>query len=93
MGSEPESEKYRRAAKVALAKAHTTTDEESKASWLQHYEEWTRRAEELGRAGAPQPLVTDSAVAEPSNPAPTRAWWQIWWRLLGPIDRRSKDVT
>jgi hypothetical protein len=46
-----ESEKYRRAAKAALQLAHEAKDEASKASWLRHFEEWTRLAEEAERAG------------------------------------------
>jgi hypothetical protein len=42
-----ESDKYRMAAKAALGLAAKAEDEASKASWLKHFEEWTRLAEEI----------------------------------------------
>ena len=45
-----ESEKYRMAAKAALALAEKAKDNASKASWLRHFEEWTRLAEEAEKA-------------------------------------------
>lgn len=45
-----ESEKYRMAAKAALGLAEKAKDEESKASWLRHFDEWTQLAEEAEEA-------------------------------------------
>jgi hypothetical protein len=46
-----ESEKYRMAAKAALGLAEKAPDEASKASWLRHFEEWARLAEEAEKSG------------------------------------------
>jgi hypothetical protein len=48
-----EAEKYRLAARAALQLAHRATDEARKASWLRHFEEWTRLAEEAEEADEP----------------------------------------
>jgi hypothetical protein len=40
-----ESEKYRMAAQAALGLALKAMDEESKAKWLKHFDEWTQLAE------------------------------------------------
>jgi hypothetical protein len=50
-----EAEKYRGAAQAALQQAHRATDEAAKASWLRHYEEWTRLAEEAELSGDVKP--------------------------------------
>lgn len=45
-----ESKKYRMAAKAALGLAVKAIDEESKTSWLRHFDEWTQLAEEAEEA-------------------------------------------
>jgi hypothetical protein len=45
-----ESEKYRMAAQAALGLAEKALNEASRASWLKHFEEWTRLAEEAEKA-------------------------------------------
>ena len=47
-----ESEKYRMAAQAALGLAEKALNEASRASWLKHFEEWTRLAEEAEKAAA-----------------------------------------
>ena len=44
------SDKYRMAAHAALGLALKAIDEESKASWLRHFDEWTQLAEEAEEA-------------------------------------------
>jgi hypothetical protein len=51
----PEAQKYRRAAAVALSHAHRAKNETVKASWLKYHEEWTRLAEEIERAEQTKP--------------------------------------
>jgi hypothetical protein len=61
-----ESEKYRMAAKAALALAEKAKDNASKASWLRHFEEWTRLAEEAEKAeqaGMSKPLKCSNLLS------------------------------
>ena len=45
-----EAEKYRLAAEAALKHALNAKDKAKTASWLKHYKEWTRLAEEAERS-------------------------------------------
>jgi|tagenome__1003787_1003787.scaffolds.fasta_scaffold20141499_1 hypothetical protein len=54
-GLNTKAEKYRLAARAALQLAHRAKDEAGKASWLRHYEDWTRLAEEAELSGNVNP--------------------------------------